>query len=294
MSAEEDPLLRQLLIYAQELKTIYDSERERRSELEAALRRLREQDELKTTFVDLVGHELRTPVTIIQGYLEIMADMMKERLQGSEAEFMAVVLQQSQHLTHLLNELNDFTRLTRSEPLSETQTEQDLSLLARIELNRLTPQIEQNNLTVTLNAPSTLPAANLDPTRVRLILAHLLNNAVKFNQPDGWLQLSLKLSDECYPAGEAVPEALLGGQLLLTVANGGRVISPAESHLMFEAFRQAERGHTRVYKGLGLGLAIVRKAVNSLNGQVEVSSDAVNGTIFRVSLPYHDASSKIT
>lgn len=293
MSGEENPLVRQMMIYAQELKTIYDTERERRNELEAALRRLREQDELKTTFVDLLSHELRTPVTVIQGYLEVMSELLDGRLEGAEAEFLTVVLEQSNQLSHLIAELTDFTDLSRSEPLpqlEESVVRKDLSLLVQKEIQRLHHQIEQHDLRLTLEVPSGLPAANLEPARFRLILAHLLNNAVKFNRDGGWIKVSLNLLDEtgqkiaAAPAEENQTEAPT--QLRLSVANTGEVIAPEKLHLIFEAFSQGEATHTRSHGGLGLGLAIVRKAVGAFKGRVEVSSEVGRGTLFEVFLPY--------
>ncbi|NWJ96095.1 MAG: GAF domain-containing protein [Chloroflexi bacterium] len=289
---EENPLVQQMMIYAQELKTIYDKERERRNELEVAIRRLRELDELKTTFVELLTHELRTPVTVINGYLEVMSELLDGRLEGAEAEFLGVVLQQSQHLSQLLIELTDFTDLARSEPVQQgNSVNRDLAGLTRNELQRLDRQIEQHSLQVETTLPTILPAANLEPTRVQLILMHLLNNAVKFNLPEGWIKIQLKLLDEAgaeviAKTQEEFPPENPPSQLLLVVANGGVTIAPQKLNMIFEAFSQVENTNTRSHSGLGLGLAIVRKAVYSLKGRLEVSSNAKDGTIFQVFLPY--------
>lgn len=282
MTEKENRLLSQMVIYAKELKTVYDEEQAKRQELEAANRRLRELDDLKTTFVELVSHELRTPVTVINGYLEVMAEMLAGRLEKQEADFFQLVSDQSRRLGELIEDITNFTHLTRSQALpqpSEQENNLNLVALVKSELHKLAFETEKMQLQIAVELPETIVPANIDPARFRVIISHLLNNAVKFNVQGGWLRLSLKIEGQGDDSGS--PK-----NLRLRISNSGITIPPELIAGMFEAFQQGQATQTRSYNGLGLGLALVQYAIRSFNGEISVKSGVEEGTVFEVKLPY--------
>jgi signal transduction histidine kinase len=279
MAQNQNQLAQQMVIYARELKSIYDQERAKRLELESANTRLRELDEMKSTFVELVSHELRTPVTVISGYLEVISEMLKDRLEAQEAEYLSLVNEQSQQLSLLVEDITNFAYITRSTPLlqlDDPESNQNLSALINHELERNSAALDFLGLTVTLDLPDHIPPANLEPARFRVIVQHLINNAIKFNHHEGWIKISCSIND-------ADPEKR---QLVLTVGNSGSVIPPDKIKQIFEAFRQAQSSATRNYSGMGLGLALVQHAVAKFRGEISLTSSLQTGTCFTITLPY--------
>ncbi len=282
MTEKETLLLSQMVIYAKELKSVYDEERDKRHELETANHRLRELDDLKTTFVELVSHELRTPVTIINGYLEVMAEMLAGRLEKQEADFFQLVSEQGHRLGKLIEDITNFTRLTRNQALPQpVEQENNFNLVAIIksELNRLVLETDSLQLQIAVELPETIAPANIDPARFRVIVSHLLNNAVKFNEDLGWLRISLNIENDSDEQNDSKT-------LRLRISNSGETIPPERIVCMFEAFQQGQVTQTRNYNGLGLGLALVQHAIHSFNGEISVKSEPEVGTVFEVTLPY--------
>ncbi len=280
-------LVSQLMIYAEELRTLYKAARYQSSELDEALKRLDELDASKSNFVQLVSHELRTPVAVIAGYVEILDEMLTGRLADVESGFLKTIYRQTQHLSVLVQQLTEFsqfaTDLPAQLPSSEMESEGDLAAILRSELEAVTAA-EIKPLNFELQAPQTLPLANIEPTRFRLIVRYLLSNAVKFNIENGWIKIDLQTHSEPRPA----PDLEIDNQtqtLVLEIGNSGASIPSDQLDVIFESFRQVEEVTRRHQGGLGIGLTIVGRAVASLSGQVEVRSDT-DGTFFTIKLPY--------
>ncbi|WP_458524662.1 ATP-binding protein [Onishia taeanensis] len=236
-------------------------------ELRGANERLRELDRLKDEFVAMVSHELRTPLTSIRAFAEILRDS-PEMPDAKRAQFLEVVVLESQRLSRLIEEILDLARL-ESGRLTLHPTALDLVALTRQSLAAVQHPIEERG--VHLEAIIDLDAARVigDPDRLEQVIINLIDNAAKF-------------------AADQAPRVVLHlgrhrGRIRLSVEDNGPGIAAEERERVFEKFHQLEqqgashggaRGRPR---GSGLGLPISRGIVNQLGGQLWVEDAASLG-----------------
>jgi signal transduction histidine kinase len=244
-----------------------EAERERLlAQATAALGQAEEAARSKDEFLAVLGHELRNPLAPISSALQLMA------LKGDESTRTErrIVERQLGHMTRLVEDLLDVSRITRGK------------LRIRREPMRVGPWIEQVTETVhgslggrTLQVDLPADAAHSwiegDAVRLAQVLGNLLGNAVKFSQDAGRITVSARLH---------------GSEVVVEVADDGIGLNAEELSRVFELFYQAPHGQHRTTAGLGLGLAIVRSLVEMHDGSVQVWSDGPGlGCRFTLRLP---------
>ncbi len=217
-----------------------------------------------------VAHELRTPLSNIQGYLEAIKDGL---LQPDEATI-NIVYQQAQHLARLVEDLR---LLAQAEAGALRLDRQPASLaeVLRQAVEAFRPRAESKGVGLSLEVPSGLPLVDLDRTRISQVIDNLLENAI-FHTPQGkGVVVSLVVSGETTPAGEAV----------VTVADQGSGIPPKDLPLVFERFYRVDPSRARSTGGTGLGLTIARQLVEAHGGSISAESTLGQGSRFVFRLP---------
>jgi signal transduction histidine kinase len=228
--------------------------------------RLREMDRMKSDFISTAAHELRTPITVILGFCELLAsgrDFSEEERQG----FLQTIIGRAEGLSRLVNELLGLSRLERGGQvlLQPAECRFDELLLPLVEQYRaLYPRHA-----FSLFLPTPAPRLNIDAAKISQVLDNLLSNAVKYSPEGGPVEVHVEAEAEC---------------CRLTVIDHGIGMSAQQSARMFEAFYRADFSNTAV-GGLGLGMAIVRGIVEAHGGQIQVESVPGKGTKVMVSLP---------
>lgn len=228
--------------------------------------RLREVDRMKSDFISTAAHELRTPITVILGFCELLTSgrgFSEEERQG----FLQTIISRAEWLSRLVNELLDLSRLERGGriPLKVVECAVDELLLPLVEQYRaLYPRHD-----FLLFLPTPAPRLNVDGEKIGQILDNLLSNAVKYSPAGGPVEIH---------------GAINGENCRLTVIDHGIGMSPEQSARMFETFYRADFSNTAV-GGLGLGMAIVRGIVEAHGGDIQVESVPGKGTTVMVSLP---------
>lgn len=286
-NANEDQTLKQLeiaqqqtILYARELRLLYNAEKEKRRQLEIAHealeeahQRLAELDEVKTAFVDVVSHELRTPLAILRGYMELIHSGVAGDMSSDQRTFFEVAMQKADQLTDIIEELTTFSRLS-SNAILDTPGIASLGDVVGETQRLFEPISRQRRIAFRVDAPVPLPDYQGDPGLVQLILRHLLRNAFEFNSEGG--EVVLEIQD-------------LSDAVQLRVIDTGEGIPGDKQKQIFDSFRQVESHLTRHHQGLGLGLSVVQRAVARLQGQVQVQSQIGQGSTFTVRLPYTTA-----
>lgn len=209
-----------------------------------------------------IGHELRTPLTIIQGLSEILLDELDDgRLDASEhRDFMrqihraSVALGKLVEMSIMLTKINAGHLTLHMQPLHVTEA------IERV-ISQYSEEISAKNLHVELSAPSELPLVWADGFCLELALQALYDNAIKFNVQGG--RICWQVSCE----GETVQVA---------ITDTGVGIPSEKLPELFAVFGQLESGPTRRYGGLGLGLPLVRKLLESLGGDIDAHSPGPN------------------
>lgn len=239
----------------------------------------------KSAFLANMSHELRTPLSVIIGY----SDMLLEEAQGSGDSNSIDDLEQIKTAgTHLLSLINDLLEISKLEAgQMKFQTESiNISLLINEVVKTLRPVVESNGniLQIELDCPT--ESITTDPSKLRQILINLLTNATKFTQQGTILLKVEKIETEDFNHKEKQHlNNLESPFFVFSVADTGIGIPPEHIPNLFETFTQVDDSMTRLYSGIGLGLAICRRLIEIMKGTITVESQVGIGSKFSVYLP---------
>jgi PAS domain S-box-containing protein len=229
--------------------------------------RFRQAEELKSTFVSVVSHELKTPVALIKGYAETLrredADWDGEVMQES----LGIIAEEADHLTQLIDSLLEASRI-QAGGLKLEATDVSLPRLARKIVDGFQTQTDIH--TFEIDFPADFPAVWGDPARLREVLSNLVSNAVKYSPEGGTVWIGGRID---------------GGGVTVYIADQGMGIPAEEQDRIFDRFHRIDSGLHRRTEGTGLGLYLVKAIVEAHGGRVWVESAPGRGSIFMFSLP---------
>ena len=226
---------------------------------------LKELDRIKSEFVTTVSHDLRSPLTAILGYVELI-----ERagpVTDQQREFVRRVRLSVEQITSLVSDLLDLGRIEAGLDASKEKT--PLAVLARYAVDGLRNAAEVKQISVQVHLSDDLPMVTGDPYRLRQMIGNLLENAIKYSAAGGQVEISAD--------GE-------GDQIILRVRDNGPGIPASEQPYLFDKFFRASNVPDDV-AGTGLGLSIVKSIVDNHHGRIWVDSKLGEGSIFTVVLP---------
>ncbi|MBM3120953.1 MAG: response regulator [Chloroflexi bacterium] len=226
---------------------------------------LKELDRIKSEFVTTVSHDLRSPLTAILGYVDLIG--RSGEVSEQQREFIQRVRTSVEHITALISDLLDLGRIEAG--LDSARETTPLPVLARYAVETLRGSAEHRKLTLETDLPEDLPMVTGDPIRLRQMIANLLENAIKYTPPGGRVRI------------ETMAEA---DQVILRIIDSGPGIPPAEQPYLFDKFFRASNAPEEV-AGTGLGLSIVKSIVDSHDGRIWVESALGKGSRFTVVLP---------
>lgn len=226
---------------------------------------LKELERVKNDFVHTVSHDLRSPLTSVLGYTELVA--RTGPLNDHQREFLSRVQGSVQQITGLINDLLDIGRM---EAGFDTRRESvHLETLLAATLEALNGQIRSANMRVETQISPSLPPVRANPIRIRQLLDNLINNALKYTPHGGNIRIELCVEE---------------GQVIFQIADNGPGIAPADQPHIFDKFYRGANAPDEVV-GTGLGLAIVKSIVDSHAGRIWVESALGKGSVFFVVLP---------
>jgi two-component system NtrC family sensor kinase len=226
---------------------------------------IKELDRLKSDFIHTVSHDLRSPLTAILGYTELIE--RTGSLNPNQHEFLHRLQGSVQHITSLVNDLLDLGRL---EAGFDTRRELvQLEGVLKYSLDMFDAQIKNKKLNLAMDISSNLLPLRANPIRIRRMLDNLLGNAIKYTPDGGNVNVSISMQEH---------------QIILKVEDTGPGIPAEEQNNIFEKFYRATTAPNGV-EGSGLGLAIVKSIVTSHQGRVWVESTVGKGSTFIVILP---------
>ncbi len=238
---------------------------------------LREADHRKDEFLAMLAHELRNPLAPIRNALEIL------RLRGRERRAVArqawdMVERQTEHLARLVDDLLDVSRITRGKITLERAPVEVAEVLRRaVETSR--PLIDARRHKLEVSMPPQPVWVEGDLTRLAQVLLNLLNNAAKYTDEGGRINLDVEVRE---PKNGRPPE------LVIRVRDTGMGMPPEMLPRVFDLFTQADRTLDRSQGGLGIGLTLVRRLVQMHQGSVEAHSEGPGkGSEFVVRLPIY-------
>jgi len=229
--------------------------------------KLSQVDKLKSQFVANVSHDLRTPITSIKGYVDNLLDGIYGELTEKQTRNLKRVQNKCDELISLVNDLLDLSRI---ESGTITLQAKDIFLRELIEeiITSIKPQTEENNISISFACESGL-MVSADPNRLKQILTNLLDNAVKFTEDGGAVNVDVIDKND---------------EVEISVNDTGIGIPESEKQKIFDRFYQSTLTTKRITKGTGLGLAIAKNLVEMYGGQLKVESELGKGSRFYFTL----------
>jgi two-component system phosphate regulon sensor histidine kinase PhoR len=252
---------------------------------------------MKSHFVSNITHELKTPLAAIRLYIETLLEK-RVKDEQQERKFLGIINKESVRLTHLINNILDFSRIEMGHKRYDMQST-SVERVAREVVEDYAYQLRDKGFDLQLEVEPGLPELQADGDALSQALLNLIDNGVKYSGAGG--EKSVQVTVRGVPAGPRASDtgaAPGGGQaaeatgrpreIQIAVRDHGVGIPAAEHKRIFAEFYRVEKGLEHDVKGSGLGLAVVKHIVESHGGSIEVKSHRGDGTTFLIHLPVQE------
>ncbi len=224
-----------------------------------------------------VSHELKTPISAIRGYAEILADQECVLGNSTAKQFVDVISRNTLQLTKLIDEMLVLAGLESGSLSLNLRVVGVKSTLARIRETML-PKAREAGVEIKVDVSDDIHEWIVDAQRMDSVLLNLIDNGIKYNVSGGYVKISVRKDSNYY---------------LIYVEDSGQGIPYSSQPRAFERFYRVDKSHTRLGGGSGLGLAIVKHIVIAHGGTIALRSEEGVGTVFTVSLPLNPMNNKI-
>ena len=245
---------------------------DRTLELEHALNRLAEMNQLKSNFVSNVSHELRTPLTHLKGYIELLEDEALGDLTPQQADAVRVMKKAEGRLGNLIEDLIQFAAYSRGSLDVQMNPLNLLDILKDV-LEKAQYRCDEKGLTFQSKIPPNIPPVIADAQKLPWVLLQMIDNAVKFTPKGGNVQFGVIPTDRL---------------VKLYIFDTGIGIAPEKVDEIFEPFHQLDSSSTRRYGGTGMGLAMARQIVTEHGSDISVRAKDGEGSYFEFALSIAD------
>ncbi len=229
-----------------------------------------EVDRMKSEFISLVSHEMKTPMTSIKGYTDLILMGSVGAVSDMQKSFLNVIKSNTDRLSALVSDLLDLSRIETGRIKLELKYVQLEDLINDV-LASLRTQIESKRQTITTHIPWGLPDIKADSHRVVQVLTNLVSNANKYTPEDGTISIVVEEADS--------------GSLVVRVRDTGIGMSAKDQERLFERFFRADHPGVQTVSGTGLGLVIAKSLVEMHGGTMSVDSELGVGSTFTFTLP---------
>jgi signal transduction histidine kinase len=239
---------------------------------------LQEADRLKSEFLANVSYELRSPLTSISGFSEMLKQEYFGTLSEKQAEYVEGIHQSSQHLMQLVNDILDLASIEAGYMRLEV-TKFDIQAMMKSVLSLIRERAKELNLHITFECPTKIGKLTADETRIKQILFNLLSNAIKYSETGDNIVFGVKGDGDDH--------------IIMWVQDEGHGIAPEEQKAVFSSFykgknQDATKSRSKPRSGTGLGLSIVKNFIELHGGRVELRSEPGKGTRFECHMQRHN------
>jgi signal transduction histidine kinase len=224
-------------------------------------------DKIRNDFLANVSHELKTPLTTMQGFLEALQEgLIREEARD---KYYDVMYEETLHMNRLLEDIMDLIKIENKDVTFFKQP-LDAEVILNKVMFKFKQKLEEKNIDFKVEINENLPKVYADMDRLEQILDNLVNNAVKFTE-EGQIFVKAEKDDD---------------YLLFTISDTGIGIPLPDQEFIWERFFKVDRSRSKQIKGSGLGLAIVKELVELHNGKITLESDSGKGTTFKIWIPH--------
>ncbi len=229
----------------------------------------KELDRVKSDFLSVVSHELKTPLHSIKGFVDIILMGKTGPVSDTQRDFLSTVRQQAEALQNMINDLLEFSRLEAGQIRLKIETV-PVGQVVQSVVERMRPLAQEGSIRLANQVPARFVTIEADRARLEQVITNLLANACKFTPADG--KVSVQARD-------------LGAEVQISVSDTGIGIPADQLGRIFERFYQVDGTATRSYRGTGLGLTICKHIVEYHGGRIWVESEEGKGSTFHFVLP---------
>ena len=238
-------------------------------------KQIKELDSMKDSFVSSVSHELRSPLSAIDGYCDLLIECVdKNYSKEQELKGLKIIKQATVRLTNFINNILDLAKM-KANKLEVKKTESEIGPIIEEIVALYQPLAEQQKKKVYFEINGDIPKVNMDTERIKQVITNLVSNAMKFTKENG--SVGVKAFPNSAGYGNEYIE--------VWVQDDGVGIPKQQLDFVFQKFYQVKDGEFKKPKGTGLGLTIVYEMVKLHNGYVWAESDLGKGTTFKFVLP---------
>jgi signal transduction histidine kinase len=250
-------------------------------------------NDAKSEFVSIVSHELKTPMTSMKGYTDLLVKGMAGPLNDMQAQFLNTIRANVERMSTLVNDLLEVSRIETGRLKMEIRP-LEIDALIDETLRTTHAQIEERAQTLELNVPTGLPMIMGDKARFIQVLTNLISNAYKYTPNGGRISIAVTRSRQIQPPNTHPPRPPTGGRpepqnpagyLVCAVTDSGVGIAPEDKAKLFTKFFRSGDPLVREQPGTGLGLSITRSLIELQQGAIWVESEVGVGSTFAFSVP---------
>ena len=230
---------------------------------------LKKMDQMKSDFISMVSHEVRSPMNSLLMQLKNISDGLAGPVTDKQQEILQRASEKILNLNNLVTELLDLSRI-ESGLIAHEKEQVVIGQLLTDQKNFHSPYAQEKKITIQLNCPSDLPSILANRQNMEEVFSNLITNAIKYSPAGGAITINAAKENE---------------YLKIQVADTGYGITSEELDKIFTRFYRVKDANTRKIQGTGLGLAIVKSIIESHHGKISVASEVGHGTTFTVLLP---------
>lgn len=260
---------KELQIEIKERKRGEEKLRRSQTKIEQQNIQLKKADRIKTDFLNVTSHELRTPMSSIKGYSQMISKQILGQINDEQKKALDVILRNTNRLDVLIQDILDVSRL-ESGTMKFVVAQTDVKNMILETVETIKPFANIKNIEITTKFKDNLPKLTIDKERIKQVLTNILNNAIKFSTDGSAINIFTTNEEE---------------SILFEIQDFGRGIPRNELKKIFNIFYQVDSGEDRKYGGVGLGLAISRGIVLTHGGKIGVKSKMNEGSTFSFTLP---------
>jgi signal transduction histidine kinase len=223
---------------------------------------------MKSEFISNVSHELKSPLTSIR----MMTEMLHQNRVGSEerkSEYYSAMLAESEHLSHLIDNILDFSRIDDDRKKYDF-SDLDMEDLLKKFIASTRERLPDPGFDIVFRCPDRVPVIRADKNAILQVLHNLVDNAIKFSGTSRQIEINLTSNEE---------------ELLFSVKDHGIGISPKDYEKIFDRFFRSDEAQRMGIRGSGIGLTIVKKIIEAHKGSIKIESEPGKGSRFTVSFP---------
>ncbi len=231
--------------------------------------RLAEASRLKSEFISIVSHQLRSPLSNLKWTIELLMSGKLGKIEEKQTEYFKIIKENSNRMHELISDLLTVSRI-ESAKLPFNKQEFSMEELTKVLINEYKPLASATNVEVILINDKNLPKAFSDPSRIKLVIENLLDNAIRYTKEKGKVKISLSQKNN---------------NILFSIKDNGVGVPEKDRKYIFQKFFRSENVLRHQTKGSGLGLYISKEIIKRAKGKIGFDSKEGKGSTFWFAIP---------